>query len=102
MTHCLTCKKDITEPLRRAGRRQDTRAGVDSFIFTCPYCGEWFDVDVTAAEDLRLRLHETGLATPSLIDAMWANPEVRAALLDAAEEGEDDGEEEQEQEQQTG
>jgi len=80
MIRCRSCRRGITrllaaEKARAVARREET------FTFRCPHCREIHQVSIDAAGELALVLLEGGgIATPSLLDVLFADPKIRPAL----------------------
>ena len=80
MIRCRSCRRGITRLLAAEKARAVTRRE-ETFTFRCPYCGEIHQVSIDTAGELTLVLPEGGgIATPSLLDVLFTDPEIRRAL----------------------
>jgi hypothetical protein len=80
MIRCAACGRGVTHAFR-AGKARAAAEHLESFPFRCPHCGALHQVSINVAGTLRLVLDETGaLRTPSLLDLLWDDPEIRRAL----------------------
>jgi hypothetical protein len=80
MIRCRSCRRRITR-LLPAEKARAVAGREETFTFQCPHCQEFHQVSIDAAAELTLVLLEGGgIATPSLLDVLFTDPEIRRAL----------------------